>query len=370
MNDPGPKATRRSVLAAIFAGIVMTGGALTLAWRRLSRTAYAADAALPVSDPGIVGLVRGMPYRRFGRTDFKVSELGFGAWAIGGNSYGAVDRQESLRALARAEELGCNLVDTAMVYGDSELVLGEFLRGRRNRWVIATKYSFQPQGLTATLEKQLSRLGTDAVDLYQLHRVPEHPAVYEELYRLRKQGKVRSIGVSVYTARDIDLVLDHAQVDGLQLPFSLLDPDPFLRRAQRLRSSGVGVLIRSSLREGFLAGKFRRDAKFPDPHDQRHSWSPETIAATVDAVERFRFLESESGSMVRAAVAYPLSYPEVSSVLLGVKTEAQAQSDFTQIPGARLSAGSLQHILAVQDELDAGGRRVLKELVKRALGRS
>ena len=74
-----------------------------------------------------------MEYRNFGQTDMQVSVVGFGAWAIGGNSFGAVYRQESLRALARAEELGCNFVDTAEVYGDSEVILGEILAGRRDR---------------------------------------------------------------------------------------------------------------------------------------------------------------------------------------------------------------------------------------------
>jgi myo-inositol catabolism protein IolS len=369
MNDPLPRATRRSLLAGLGATLLAGAGALAYVWRQLSRSAYPLAAALPAREPNVVGLVGGMPYRRFGKTGLKVSEVGFGAWAIGGAAYGAVDRQETLRALARAEELGCNLVDTAMVYGDSELVLGEFLRGRRSRWLIATKYSFQPQGLTKTLETQLDRLGTDVIDFYQLHGVPHDLGVFLELYRLKKQGKVRCIGVSVYTPQDIDLVLERAQVDGLQLPFSLLDPDPFLQRAARLRDSGVAVLIRSSLKEGFLAGKFRRDATFPDPHDQRHAWTPEQIATTVDHVERFRFLESDAGSLVRAAVAYPLSYPEVSTVLLGVKNAAQAQTDFGQIPGARLTTASLQRIAALQDELDAGGRRTARALLHRALGR-
>jgi myo-inositol catabolism protein IolS len=369
MTDRSRGPSRRSMLAGAAAAVLVAGGTVALAWRRLASTAYEVDAALPVKDPDVVALVGSMPYRRFGRTGLKVSELGFGAWAIGGKAYGAIERADALRALARAEELGCNLVDTAMIYGDSELLLGEFLRGRRNRWVVASKYSYQPAGMTATVEQQLTRLGTDVIDFYQLHWLPEDHRLYEELYQLKKLGKVRFVGASVYSTRDIDEVLDHAVLDGVQLPFSLLDPDPFLRRAARLRHSGIAVLIRSSLKEGFLTGKFRRDATFPDPNDQRHSWSPAQIANTVDEVEQFRFLETDSGSMVRAAVAYPLSFPEVSTVLLGVKTLAQAESNFSQIPGARLGTGSLRRILAVQDELDAGGRRTLRALAKRVLGR-
>ncbi len=313
-----------------------------------------------------------MPYRRFGSTGLQVSEVGFGAWAIGGKAYGAVARKDSLNALARAEELGCNLVDTAMAtsYGDSELVLGEFLRDRRSRWIVATKYSFQSAGMTATLEAQLRRLGTDVIDFYQLHSLAPDPRLYDELYRLKKAGKVRFIGASIYSRGDIDYVIDRTHLDGVQLPFSLLDPDPFLLRLDRLRQSGLAILIRSPLKEGFLTGQFRRDATFPDPNDQRHSWSPAKIARTVDEVERFRFLEAETGSLLRAAVAYPLSYPEVSSVLLGTKTAAQAESNFQQLPGARLSTASLRRIMALQEEMDKGGRRSFRSLVRRALGLS
>jgi aryl-alcohol dehydrogenase-like predicted oxidoreductase len=368
LNDNPTSVSRRTLLAGL--AVLVTAGVAAWTWRRLQQTSYVRDAALPAKSPETVASVGSMPYRRFGSTGLQVSEVGFGSWGIGGSAYGATDRQESLRALARAEELGCNLVDTAMIYGDSELVLGEFLRGRRGRWIVATKYSYQPAGMTATLEQQLTRLGTDVIDFYQLHWPPPDEKIYDELYRLKKAGKVRFVGASLYSAREIDHVIDHTSIDGVQLPFSLLDPDPFELRVTRLRQSGLAVLIRSVLKEGFLTGKFKRDANFPDPHDQRHAWSREQIARTVDEVERFRFLETDAGSMVRAAVAYPLSYPEVSTVLLGTKNLAQAESNFGQIPGARLSEASLRRILTIQDELDAGGRRTLKALAKRILGRA
>ncbi len=363
--------TRRTLLAS--GTIVASLGAIGLAAQHLRRSAYSLASGLPVKPPEVTAVHGNMPYRRFGSTDLEVSEVGFGAWAIGGTAYGAVDHQDTLRALARAEELGCNLVDTAMVYGDSESVLGEFLRGRRSRWVVATKYSYQADGMAATLEKQLQRLGTDYVDFYQLHAPPQAAdaaRIFDELYALKKAGKARFIGISVYSARDIDDAIDHRRIDGVQLPLSLLDPDPFLQRVARLRQAGLAVLVRSTLKEGFLVGRFRRDAKFPDVNDQRHGWSAAQIARTVDAVERFRFLEGEAGSLLRAAVAYPLSFPEVSSVLLGTKTAAQADSNFGQIPGARLSTASLSRILAIQDETDAGGRRGLRAMVRRILGRA
>jgi myo-inositol catabolism protein IolS len=313
--------------------------------------------------------VGAMPYRRFGATGLEVSEIAFGAWGIGSQAYGTVAREDSLRALARAQELGCNLVDTAMVYGDSERVLGEFLAGRRSRWIVASKYSYQHPGMTATLEEQLRRLGTDVIDYYQLHSMPTDDRTYEELFRLKKAGKVRFVGVSLYSAHEIDQVIAQPLLDGIQVRFSLLDPDPFLRRVTQLRSSRLAVLVRSTLKEGFLTGKFKRDATFPNPSDQRHDWSAERIATTVDQVERLRFLETEAHTMVRAAVAYPLSFPQVSTVLLGTKNEAQAQENFGELPGARLSAASLERVVHLQEEMDLGGRRTPAGLLQRMAGR-
>lgn len=311
------------------------------------------QAAFPTGDPMIAKLVGNMPYRSFGATGLQVAEVGFGAWAIGGQAYGAVQRSDSLAALARAEELGCNFVDTAAVYGDSETVLGEFLRDRRSRWIIATKYSGQAAGMTASLDAQLQRLGTAYVDFYQLHWAPgkKDQALYDELYRLKQSGRARFVGVSLYSAHDIDFVLDHAAIDGLQVAFSLLDPSPLLDRIQRLRERKLGIIVRSALKEGFLTGKFKRNATFPDPNDQRHQWTAQQIAATVEQVEKFRFLEQETGSMTAAAIEYPLSFPEVSTVILGTKNVAQADSNFGRAPGRRLSLQALQRVAQLQAEL-------------------
>ena len=296
--------------------------------------------------------------RDFGKTGLKVSEVGFGSWGIGGQAYGAVEKRSSLDALARAEELGCNFVDTALVYGESELVLGEFLESRRSKWIVATKFSGQSAGLTATIETQLQRLKTDAIDYYQVHWVPrgKDEALYEELAKLKQAGKARFIGLSVYSVDDIEDALRRPDIDGIQVAFNLLEPDPFMARVDALGDSGRAVIVRSTLREGFLTGKYKRDATFPDPNDQRHKWSAEQIAQTVDRVERFRFLGQEAGSMVAAAARYPLSFPQVSTVIMGTKSREQADANFGQVPGGRLSLQDLQRIAATQVELGLGLR--------------
>lgn len=340
---------------AVLGGAVAAGVAAATWWMLRGRSSglhqdAVADAALSESGGG-------MRLREFGKTGLKVSEVGFGAWGIGG-SYGAVEKAQSLDALARAEDLGCNFIDTATVYGESEHVIGEFLEGRRSRWILATKYSGQQQGMTALVEEQLKRLRTDVIDFYQLHWVPrgKDEVLFDELARLKQSGKIRFAGVSLYTIADIDYILGRDDIDGFQVAFNLLEPDPFLARAQAVLNSGKGVIIRSALREGFLTGKFKRDAKFTDPNDERSKLTADEIATTVDRVERFRFLEQEAGSMVAAAARYPLSFPAVSTVIMGTKTVSQADSNFGTVPGTTLSPASLKRVHDLQIELGLGDR--------------
>lgn len=294
-----------------------------------------------------------MQYRQFGRTGLQVSEVGFGAWAIGGQSFGDVSEQDALRALASAEDLGCNFVDTAAVYGASEARLGRFLKGRRDRWIVASKYSGQDIGMTALLHQQLERLGTDYIDYYQLHSPPRRgdDPLYAELESLKRDGKVRFIGVSLYSEGHLDQFLADERLDGLQIKLSLLDPRPFLDRLDRIRARAPAVIARSCLKDGFLTGKWGADTRFDDPHDQRSRWSREQVAATVRAAERFRFLDDEAGTMTAGAIRYALSFPEVSTVILSAKNAEQAAVNFTAGDAGPLDTATLARIRRVQGEL-------------------
>lgn len=294
-----------------------------------------------------------MRFRNFGHTGLTVSELGFGGWAIGGTSFGAVDRRDALRALAAAEELGCNFVDTAAVYGDSESILGEFLKGRREKWILASKYSGQPQGMTALVEEQLDRLGTDRIDFYQIHWAPHESgrALYEELERLRESGRVRFTGVSLYSGNDIEYVLEHTAIDGFQVAFSLLDPRPLIDWLPAVRASGRAVVVRSVLNGGFLTGRYSASARFDSKSDQRNGWSRLRVAQTAARAERFRFLEEATGSMLAGAVSYPLAFPEVCTVVISTKNERQALLNFSADISRDLSGGVLQRIRTTQASL-------------------
>lgn len=308
-----------------------------------------------------------MEYRSFGSTGLSVSERAFGGWAIGGASYGRVEPRDALEALARAEDLGCNFVDTAAVYGASEELLGRFLEGRRHRWLVASKYSQQPEGLTEVVEQQLRRMRTDHLDFYQLHWVPrgDQERVYDELERLRQQGKLRFTGASLYSAADIDYVLDHTSLDGFQVRFSLLDPDPFIRRLRRISERRPAVIVRSVLASGFLTGKYAEASTFADVADQRHGWDRHRIRQLARRADSYRFLLQEVGSMHAAAIAYALSFPEVSTVVLSTKNAGQAVANFGPAVPARLSPAMLLDIERTQRAIGVFPRGAFGRLCRR-----
>lgn len=298
-------------------------------------------------------LPRRIQRRPFGRTGLSVSALGFGGAGIGGTAFGAVTRADALAALGAAEDLGCNFIDTARIYGASETLLGEFLRGRRDRWVVATKYSGQKEGMRATLEEQLRRLGTDHVDLYQIHWVPkgDDAALYEELATLRRAGKTRFVGVSGSTAGDIDYVLSRGGIDCVQLPFNLLAPEPLSAALPRLRAAGMAVIARSILREGFLTGKFDSATRFDPRQDVRGGLDERQLAERHAGVARLRFLTAHSGSLAEAAIRYALSFEGISTAIIGTKTRAQALENFGAALAGPLPAAALDAIASVQREL-------------------
>ncbi len=308
-----------------------------------------------------------MRLRPLGKTGLCVSERGFGAWAIGGSSYGPVTPENALGALARAEEMGCNFVDTAAVYGESESVLGRFLASRRGRWIVATKYSGQPEGLTAVVEAQLRRLRTDHIDVYQIHWAPRgsEERLYDELNTLRRAGKIRATGVSLRSAGDIDHVLSRSDVDVLQMPVSLLDPDPLVARLGSLRERGVGVIARSALRGGFLTGKYGAGTRFSDASDQRSQWDARHIEALAAQVSALDIVAETLGSLHAAAIAYPLSFDVVSTLLLGCKDDSQVDANLGT-PLRTLTPDTLRRIAEVQRRIVGHDALLARRLWRRA----
>ncbi len=303
-----------------------------------------------------------MQHRILGRTGLRVSEIGFGAWAIGGNahgnSYGPTDDATSIAAVRKAVELGCSLFDTADVYGwgHSEEILGAAIAGHRDDVVLATKVggdfyhggvrlNFDPGYIAFALDRSLKRLRTDHVDLYQLHNPPAEslgdPSTYEVLESLKAEHKIDHYGVSVHEPLEGLLCIDAGKPETLQIPFSLLRQewlDEFLSAA---RKANVGIIAREPLGNGFLSGKIAPDARFPQG-DIRSSWPPSTIAGRVAAGARLHFLATPQRTLAQAALRFVLAFPEVSAAIPGVKTAAQAEENLGASDAPALSPGEIE----------------------------
>jgi len=312
-----------------------------------------------------------MKYRDLGRTGIKVSEVGFGAWAIGGNrhgnSYGTTDDKVSLEAIDRALDLGCNFFDTADVYGwgHSEELLGKAFRGKRDRIVVATKVgsdfyqgfgfqTFDEAYIRFALDKSLERLKTDYIDLYQLHNPPasviENEATYSVLLKLKNEGKIRAWGVSVRNSRDGQLVLMAAKPDSIQVPYNIfitgMEEDLFPLAGQ----TGCAMIAREPLSNGFLTGKYDIDASF-ETGDIRKNWPRDFINARVKATERLAFLERNgSRTMSQAALQWVLRNQNVAAVIPGMKTPEHATEDLTAPDVQALSANEVSEIETLRRE--------------------
>lgn len=288
-----------------------------------------------------------MHTRVLGRTGLRVSEVGFGAWAIGGNahgnSYGPTDDVTSIEALRRAAELGCSFYDTADVYGwgHSEELLGEALHDRRDEVHLATKVggdfyhggvrmNFDPGYIAFALERSLKRLRTDRVDLYQLHNPPAEtmgdPATYETLEALKAEHKIDHYGVSIHEPLEGLLCLESGKPEVLQLPFSLFRQEWIDELFAEAHKANVGIIAREPLGNGFLAGRIAPNARFPSG-DIRSYWPPGMIASRAAAADRLAFLSREGRSIAQAALRFVLAFPEVSVAIPGAKTAAQAEEN-------------------------------------------
>ncbi|MBS3966613.1 MAG: aldo/keto reductase [Truepera sp.] len=291
-----------------------------------------------------------MHYRTLGKTGFKVSEISFGAWAIGG-SWGEVADVDAMAALHKACELGINLFDTADVYGDgrSERLLARLKRERPGEpLVIATKAGrrlsphtaegYNRANLRAFIERSLQNLETEALDLVQLHCPPTEvyyrPEVFAALDDLVQEGLIRHYGVSVEKVEEALKAIEYPGVATVQIIFNLFRQRPaelFLREAQ---AKGVGILARVPLASGLLTGKLNPDWQFAaDDHRRfnRHGEAfdvGETFAGVpfevgLAAVAAIRSLVPPGASMAQFALRWILMHEAVSCAIPGAKNPQQ-----------------------------------------------
>lgn len=282
-----------------------------------------------------------MKERLLGKTKIRVSEIGFGCWPISGQSYGKVNDEDSLRALETAWDAGVNFFDAADVYGEGhgEELLGQFLKEkRRDLAFIATKVgwdfyqgphqkNFSPAYIRSACDKSLKRLGLDHIDLYQLHNpsleIIQRKDTVGVLDALRKEGKIRFIGISTHTEVEAFAALQDLRVGAIQVIFNFLDQRMADRVFPEAEKKNVGIIAREPLASGMLAGKYPPDYLFPK-NDHRKRWSLEKREADWQKIQLFhRALKKSKRSPIKAALEYILSFETVSVAIPGAKTRDQ-----------------------------------------------
>ena len=319
-----------------------------------------------------------MRYRTLGRTGLKVSEVGFGAWAIGGPSslgevqigWGEVNDATSVRALETAFDVGINFFDTADVYGagHSEELIGRTFAGKRDRVIISAKFGnrvtednrwlkdFSPAWIDQAITGSLKRLRTDYVDVYHLHS-PGADFVYTDeiigaLEGLKQQGKIRFYGISLTpagrgirpSAQGLEM-LKSGRCDFFQVVYNVLVREPEEELLPACERDDVGVIAREPLASGFLTGKFAAETRFSEDDHRSHSYPPEKIRELVEKVERLRFLvDGKDKTLAQAALQFCLSHPAVSTVIPGAKTPEQVRDNAAASDGVLLSEEELKGI--------------------------
>jgi aryl-alcohol dehydrogenase-like predicted oxidoreductase len=317
-----------------------------------------------------------MEYRELGRTGWKVSSIGFGAWAIGGDAWGNTDDAESLRTLHRAADLGVNFFDTADVYGDghSERLIARLRRERQESIIVATKAGrrlnphtaegYTYPNLAAFVHRSLTNLDTEALDLLQLHCPPsavyDMPEVFGALDRLVDEGKLRFYGVSVERVDEALKAITYPNVQSVQIIFNMfrLKPaDEFFMEAQQRQ---IGILARVPLASGLLTGKLRPDTQFDagdhrnynrhgEAFDQGETFGGVDYATGLRAVEELRSLVPAGATMAQLALRWILQFPAVTTTIPGAKSPAQAEDNIRAAELAPLDDATMARVRAIYD---------------------
>ena len=314
-----------------------------------------------------------MNYRTLGRTGWKVSEISFGAWAIGG-TWGTVDDKESLAALHKALDLGVNFFDTADVYGDgrSEQLLAKLKKERSKEFHIATKAGrrldphtaagYNKKNLTSFIERSLKNLNTEAIDLLQLHCPPTevyyNPEVFDVLDNLVKDGKLLNYGVSVEKVEEALKAIEFPNVKTIQIIFNMFRQRPADLFFEQAKKKQVGVLARVPLSSGMLTGKFTKDSRFEDDDhrkfnrkgedfDKGETFSGVDYNLSLKAVDELKTVCPEVMTLTQFALKWILMFDAVTCAIPGAKRESQAAENISSSGLPALSQKTMDDVKSI-----------------------
>ncbi len=318
-----------------------------------------------------------MEYRQLGRTDMKISSISFGSWAIGGN-WGKVDDTESYAALNTAVDLGVNFIDTADVYGDgrSEKLIARLLKERKEKIFVATKAGrrlsphtadgYNPKNLESFVNRSLSNLGVDSLDLLQLHCPPTQvyyrPEVFEFLDDLTRRGKIRYYGVSVEKVSEAIKATEYPDIQSVQIIFNMFRLKPSTEFFPISKERKVGIFARVPLASGLLTGKISEQTIFPkDDHrnfnrhggsfDRGETFSGVDLEIGLQAVRELEALVPAGATLAQLALRWILMFDAVTTTIPGAKRPAQVEENVAAANLPALDDDMMSRVQTIYDKM-------------------
>jgi aryl-alcohol dehydrogenase-like predicted oxidoreductase len=310
-----------------------------------------------------------MKYRTLGRTGIEVSEIGYGAWGIGGIQWTGGDDDEAKRALDLAIDQGLNFIDTALAYGDghSERLVGEVVRSRKERIFIATKVPpknlewpardvplrkvFPRKYIIKCTEQSLRNLGVDTIDIQQFHvwhdNWTEESEWMEATTKLREQGKVRFIGLSLndYQPWNAIKALRQGHIDTVQVIYNIFEQAPENELFPVCQELNIGVIARVPFDEGGLTGAIRPDTTFPQSDFRSWFFRGDRKQKVFDRVERLKAVLGEAAdNLPGLALRFTLSHDAVGTVIPGMRTTKHVAENISCSDGRKLSSEMLARL--------------------------
>lgn len=324
-----------------------------------------------------------MQYRKLGKTGFEISRISLGTWQVGGKWGSEFDHANADRILNKAVDMGVNFIDTADVYGDgeSEKAVGRLLKNRSERIYVATKCgrrlnphtneAYTPEALRKFVEDSLNNMQVDTLDLIQLHCPPTQvyyrPEIFELYDRLKEEGKILNLGVSVEKVEEAVKAVEYPNVTTVQIIFNMFRQRPAERFFRLACRRDVGIIVRVPLASGLLTGKFKKDTKFERRDhrffnrggmffDKGETFSGIDYETGLKAVGKLKKVFKGQKNLAPVALKWILNFEEVSCVIPGASRPEQLVSN--------LSAEDIPNLTEYQlYEVDEIYRNHIKSLV-------
>lgn len=317
-----------------------------------------------------------MKYRKLGKTGFEVSEVSLGTWQVGGRWGDPFNDENAEKIIHEAIDAGVNFIDTADVYseGQSEAAVARVVKSRSEKVYVATKCGRQlqphtiegytPEKLTGYVEESLRRMKLETLDLVQLHCPPpgvfDRPEIFEAFDRLKEQGKIRNLGVSVEQVEEAMKAMNFSNVTTIQIIFNMFRLKPSEEFFARAKEKNCGIIARVPLASGLLSGKMSKQTSFgPEDHrtfnrqgeafDKGETFSGVDFDLGLEAVEAIKQLFPGQEPLAAWAIRWVLMFPEISTVIPGASKTEQVRSN---IKASELPALSQEQRQGVQEIYD------------------